>query len=74
MRGSLLQWKKGGAAVPLPDGHGFLPDGTLEPPQPTTAPVAKWYMANHNGHLQYKQTFRIGINPTSVEAYRHMAK
>ena len=63
MRGSIPQTQKGGAPPVLPNIRGYMPDGTQEPTIPTSAPVAKWKVANHNVTLRLAMTFRNGINP-----------
>lgn len=70
MRGSLVQSQKGGAPAPLPNEFGYLLDGTQEPTIPSSAPVARWNVANYEGQLYAGFTFRQGINPTQFEVYR----
>ena len=70
LRGTQLQHKKGGAAVPMPNKFGFNVDSTRESVVPTSAPVARWTIANHNGHLQAAFEFRLGVNPVYAETYR----
>ena len=54
----------------MPNKYGFLPDGVRESTIPTSAPVARWSVANHNGHLQAAFKFRLGMNPVYFETYR----
>ncbi|HSL85854.1 MAG TPA: hypothetical protein VK861_02835, partial [Bacteroidales bacterium] len=71
MRGHLLQFKKGGEALPPPPNKfGITQDGIVESTKPTAAPIARWRMANKSGKLQSAFTFRLGVNPSSIEFYR----
>ena len=63
-------YSQGGSIVPIPNKYGFLPDGVRESTIPTSAPVARWSVANHNGHLQAAFEFRLGMNPVYFEIYR----
>ena len=70
MRGSLIQAKKGGAPAVLPNKFGYMTDGTQEPTTPSSAPVARWNMANRDGSLCFGLTLSNGINPVQVQQFR----
>ena len=70
MRGTLVQSHKGGVPIQLPNKYGYLLDGSREPMSPSSAPAARWNLCNNGGLLQCGLTFRVGINPTVISAYR----
>ena len=61
---------RNGQPEPVPDPRGWLPNGQLDAPRPTTSAGAVWQVQRVGDEMVYTETFRPGVVPSHVEFTR----